>query len=214
MRVAVHYHASLAEADETVRLALAAGAQEAWTVAADLRDPAAITQTRRRGRRAPRRARRARELGGRDEADAVRHGYAGGVGRHHGDQLSPRFSARRRRRDTWPATARSSTSPISPRSRRGPSTSRIASQRRESIEMTRDARAQSSRPAMRVNAVVAWAVSCRTMDGGRRGESHPHHAIARLGAPEDVTSACRHLSARVGLRHRRRGHRRRRPALR
>ena len=42
MRIAVHYHASVAEADETVRLARSAGAPDAWTVAADLRDPAAI----------------------------------------------------------------------------------------------------------------------------------------------------------------------------
>jgi len=43
MRVAVHYNASAREADETVRLARAAGAADAWTISADLRDPAAIT---------------------------------------------------------------------------------------------------------------------------------------------------------------------------
>lgn len=42
MRVAVHYNASASEAEETVRLALAAGAPDAWSVAADLRDPVAI----------------------------------------------------------------------------------------------------------------------------------------------------------------------------
>ena len=41
MRVVVHYHASAAEADETVRLARDAGAPDAWAIAADLRDPAA-----------------------------------------------------------------------------------------------------------------------------------------------------------------------------
>lgn len=44
MRVAVHYNSSATEADETVRLALAAGAADAWTISADLRDPAAITK--------------------------------------------------------------------------------------------------------------------------------------------------------------------------
>ncbi|MDQ2929212.1 MAG: SDR family oxidoreductase [Gemmatimonadota bacterium] len=44
MRVAVHYNASAKEADETVRLALAAGAKDAWSVSADLRDVAAITK--------------------------------------------------------------------------------------------------------------------------------------------------------------------------
>lgn len=44
MRVAVHYHASLEEAEESVRLARAAGATDAWSVAADLRDHAAITR--------------------------------------------------------------------------------------------------------------------------------------------------------------------------
>ena len=43
MRVAVHYNASADEAHETVRLARAAGAADAWPIAADLRDPAAIT---------------------------------------------------------------------------------------------------------------------------------------------------------------------------
>jgi pteridine reductase len=38
MRVVVHYKASASEADETVALARAAGAPEAWTIAADLRD--------------------------------------------------------------------------------------------------------------------------------------------------------------------------------
>jgi len=44
MRVAVHYHASAAEAEETVRLALDAGAPHAWTVSADLRDARACAQ--------------------------------------------------------------------------------------------------------------------------------------------------------------------------
>ncbi len=43
MRIAVHYNASAGEAGETVRLARAAGAPDAWTISADLRDPAAIT---------------------------------------------------------------------------------------------------------------------------------------------------------------------------
>ena len=38
MRVAVHYHSSAEEAEETVRLARAAGAPDAWPVRADLRD--------------------------------------------------------------------------------------------------------------------------------------------------------------------------------
>jgi pteridine reductase len=44
MRVAVHYNASASEAEETVRLAFAAGSPDAWSIAADLRDPAAITK--------------------------------------------------------------------------------------------------------------------------------------------------------------------------
>jgi pteridine reductase len=40
MRVAVHYHASASEAEETARLARAAGAPDAWTISADLRDAA------------------------------------------------------------------------------------------------------------------------------------------------------------------------------
>src|SRR5256885_9285472 len=38
MRLAVHYHASADEAEETARLALAAGAPHALTISADLRD--------------------------------------------------------------------------------------------------------------------------------------------------------------------------------
>jgi pteridine reductase len=38
MRVAVHYHSSADEAEGTVRLARAAGAPDAWSVRADLRD--------------------------------------------------------------------------------------------------------------------------------------------------------------------------------
>ncbi len=41
MRVAVHYNASAAEAEETVRLARAAGAPDAWSIPADLRDATA-----------------------------------------------------------------------------------------------------------------------------------------------------------------------------
>ena len=44
MRLAVHYHASSGEADETVRLALEAGAPNAWTISADLRDARACTR--------------------------------------------------------------------------------------------------------------------------------------------------------------------------
>lgn len=44
MRVAVHYHASSKDADETVRLARAAGAPDAWAIGADLRDQSAITR--------------------------------------------------------------------------------------------------------------------------------------------------------------------------
>jgi pteridine reductase len=44
MRLAVHYHASSGEADETVRLALEAGAPNAWTIPADLRDARACTR--------------------------------------------------------------------------------------------------------------------------------------------------------------------------
>lgn len=38
MRIAVHYHSSASEAAETARLALAAGAPDAWTISGDLRD--------------------------------------------------------------------------------------------------------------------------------------------------------------------------------
>ncbi|MEP7086862.1 MAG: SDR family oxidoreductase [Gemmatimonadota bacterium] len=44
MRVAVHYNSSSREANESVRLALASGATDAWAMSADLRDPAAITK--------------------------------------------------------------------------------------------------------------------------------------------------------------------------
>jgi pteridine reductase len=44
MRVAVHYHASADEAEESVRLARAAGAPDAWSTRADLRDTAAIAR--------------------------------------------------------------------------------------------------------------------------------------------------------------------------
>jgi pteridine reductase len=44
MRVAVHYNASANEAEETVRLARAAGAPDSWTIGADLRDPAACAR--------------------------------------------------------------------------------------------------------------------------------------------------------------------------
>ena len=44
MRVAVHYNASASEAEETVRLARAAGAPDAWTFSADLRDAAACAR--------------------------------------------------------------------------------------------------------------------------------------------------------------------------
>jgi pteridine reductase len=40
MRLAVHYNASAKEADETVRLARAAGAADAWSISADLRHAA------------------------------------------------------------------------------------------------------------------------------------------------------------------------------
>src|SRR3569623_2961030 len=41
LRVAVHYHSSADEAEETVTLARAAGAPDAWTSSADLRDASA-----------------------------------------------------------------------------------------------------------------------------------------------------------------------------
>jgi pteridine reductase len=44
MRIAVHYHASASEAEETARLARAAGAPDAWTISADLRDAAACAR--------------------------------------------------------------------------------------------------------------------------------------------------------------------------
>ena len=44
MRVAVHYNSSSQGAEESVRLARAAGAPDAWSVAADLRDAGAITR--------------------------------------------------------------------------------------------------------------------------------------------------------------------------
>jgi pteridine reductase len=44
MRVAVHFHSSAAEAEETVRLARAAGAPDAWSVGADLRDASACAR--------------------------------------------------------------------------------------------------------------------------------------------------------------------------
>jgi pteridine reductase len=44
MRVAVHYNASASGAEETVRLARAAGAPDAWTISADLRDAAACVR--------------------------------------------------------------------------------------------------------------------------------------------------------------------------
>ena len=49
MRVAVHYHSSAGEAEETVRLARAAGAPDAWTIPADLRDASACATPDRRG---------------------------------------------------------------------------------------------------------------------------------------------------------------------
>jgi pteridine reductase len=54
MRLAVHYHASSGEAEETVRLARDAGAPDAWTISADLRDARAcarlVDETAERGR--------------------------------------------------------------------------------------------------------------------------------------------------------------------
>ena len=44
MRVAVHFHASADEAEDTVRLARAAGAPDAWTTSADLRDAGACAR--------------------------------------------------------------------------------------------------------------------------------------------------------------------------
>ncbi|MDQ2767389.1 MAG: SDR family NAD(P)-dependent oxidoreductase, partial [Gemmatimonadota bacterium] len=44
MRIAVHYNASAREADETVALARKAGAPDAWTISADLRDASACTR--------------------------------------------------------------------------------------------------------------------------------------------------------------------------
>jgi pteridine reductase len=44
MRVAVHFHSSATEAEETVRLARAAGAPDAWSVGADLRDASACAR--------------------------------------------------------------------------------------------------------------------------------------------------------------------------
>jgi pteridine reductase len=44
MRVAVHYHSSSDEAEESVRLARTAGAPDAWSAQADLRDTAAIAR--------------------------------------------------------------------------------------------------------------------------------------------------------------------------
>jgi len=44
MRVAIHYHSSADEAEESVRLARAAGASDAWSARADLRDSGAITR--------------------------------------------------------------------------------------------------------------------------------------------------------------------------
>lgn len=44
MRLAVHYHASASEAEETVRMARDAGAPDAWTVSADLRDARACAR--------------------------------------------------------------------------------------------------------------------------------------------------------------------------
>lgn len=44
MRLAVHYHASASEAEETVRMARDAGAPDAWTISADLRDARACAR--------------------------------------------------------------------------------------------------------------------------------------------------------------------------
>jgi pteridine reductase len=44
MRVVVHYHASANEAEDTARLAREAGAPDAWTISADLRDARACTR--------------------------------------------------------------------------------------------------------------------------------------------------------------------------
>src|SRR3569623_364608 len=44
MRVAVHYHSPAHEAEETVKLARAAGAPDAWTISGDLRDASACAQ--------------------------------------------------------------------------------------------------------------------------------------------------------------------------
>lgn len=44
MRLAVHYHASAGEAEQTVRMARDAGAPDAWTISADLRDARACAR--------------------------------------------------------------------------------------------------------------------------------------------------------------------------
>ena len=44
MRVAVHFHSSAGEAEETARLARAAGAPDAWTISADLRNASACAR--------------------------------------------------------------------------------------------------------------------------------------------------------------------------
>ena len=193
MRVAVHFHASVDEAEETVRLARAAGAPDAWTTSADLRDASAC-------------ARLINELADRDNALDVLVNSAAEMHRTPFDTVSseewddimalnlksPFFcsqAAARRMSDgavivniadlaaleTWPEYIP-----------HGISKAGV-------MQMTR-ALAKRLAPKIRVNAVVPGAVLLpehwTKEDADKLIRTTP---LARLGAPEDVAHAVIYL---------------------
>jgi pteridine reductase len=189
MRVVVHFHASANEAEDTARLAREAGAPDAWTISADLRDARACTRL-------------IDEVAGRGNALDVLVNSAAEMHRTPFDSVTP---------EEWDdILALNLTSPFfcSQAAARhmtgGGSIVNIADlaaletwpeyiphgiSKAGVMQMTR-ALARKLAPKIRVNAVVPGAVLLpehwTKEDADRLVRTTP---LARLGAPEDVAQA-------------------------
>jgi len=193
MRLAVHYHASGGEAEETVRLARDAGAPDAWTISADLRDARAcarlVDEAAERGR--------ALDVLVNSAAEMQRTPFEGVTSEEWDDIMSlnmksPFFCSQAAARhmteggaivniadlaalETWPEYIP-----------HGISKAGV-------MQMTR-ALAKRLAPKIRVNAVVPGAVLLpehwTKADADRLIRTTP---LARLGAPEDVAHAVIYL---------------------
>jgi pteridine reductase len=193
MRLAVHYHASAGEAEETVRLARDAGSPDAWAISADLRDARAcarlVDEAAERGR--------ALDVLVNSAAEMQRTPFEGVTPEEWDDIMSlnmksPFFCSQAAARhmteggaivniadlaalETWPEYIP-----------HGISKAGV-------MQMTR-ALAKRLAPKIRVNAVVPGAVLLpehwTKADADRLIRTTP---LARLGAPEDVAHAVIYL---------------------